>query len=372
MAPDVFIGLISGTSMDGIDAIAVRFGDARLDVLGAMTRPYGADLESRLRRLIAEPERTALLELGRLDVLVAHEFADAVGVLLHANNLDPAVVAAMGSHGQTVLHDPGTEAPFSMQLGEPACLAALTGLTVVADFRNGDMALGGQGAPLVPPFHRWLFGDERENRAVVNIGGIANVTLLPAHGTVTAFDTGPGNTLLDAWCREYRGTGFDQNGDWAATASPDDGLLERLLADPYFARPAPKSTGPEHFNLAWLRAHLAALPAIPAAVVQATLSELTARTVAAALADGPPVESLAVCGGGAHNRDLMGRLRRHAPGIGVGTTDGWGLAPDWVEAAAFAWLARERLAGRASSLPEVTGARAGLPLGGIYLPASPL
>ncbi len=372
MAPDVFIGLISGTSMDGIDAIAARFGRRKLDVLDAMTRPYGVEVERRLRRLVAAPDKAGLLELGRLDVLVAREFAEAVTALLSRTGLEPAAVAAVGSHGQTVLHDPATEAPFSMQLGEPACLAVLTGLTVVADFRNGDMALGGQGAPLVPPFHRWLFADQRENRAVVNIGGIANVTLLPAHGAVTAFDTGPGNTLLDAWAREHRGTGFDEHGSWAASAAPDARLLARLLADPYFARTGPKSTGPEYFNLAWLRAHLDTLPELPAAVVQATLSELTARTVVAAVTGGPRVNSLAVCGGGAHNRDLMARLRRHAPGIGVATTDQWGLAPDWVEAAAFAWLARERLASRPSSLGEVTGARASLPLGGIYLPPHPL
>jgi anhydro-N-acetylmuramic acid kinase len=364
-----YVGLISGTSMDGIDAVLAEF--APTDELpprlaATLSVPYSDALQQQLRRLCAGSG--SLRDFGEAHVAVAEEFAAATLRLLALAGGGPAT--AIGSHGQTVLHTPGGRHRYSLQVGDPGRLAVRTGLPVVADFRNADIALGGQGAPLVPPFHLAAFGRAGHSRAVLNVGGIANLTLLPAASPVRAFDTGPGNTLLDAWARRQLGQPFDRDGAWAAAHAADPGLLAALLADPYFVAPPPKSTGPEHFNLDWLEARLAGLAITPEpGVVQATLAELSAASIALALkAEGGDFDELGICGGGAHNGDLLRRLRRHLPEVAITTTASWGLGPDWVEATAFAWLARERLHGRPGNLPSATGASRSIPLGGLYLP----
>lgn len=363
---NLFIGLMSGTSMDGIDAVLVEFGDSACRVIHTHTTPYEINLASALRAAATHPAATNLDAMAALDIRVAHAFAEAALELISSAGISAGDVDAAGSHGQTVLHRPDADYPFSLQLGDPATLARLTDLTIVADFRNGDIALGGQGAPLVPAFHDWAFRDAGESRAVVNIGGIANVTRLDVAKETTGFDTGPGNGLLDAWCREQRNTDFDADGAWAATGAVNDALLTELLADPYFARAAPKSTGTDHFNLDWLRERLRDVePAPHPADVQATLSELTASTVAAAVGT---ADTVAVCGGGAFNSDLMRRLAGRLQPRKVLLTSAWGVDPEWVEAVAFAWLARQRLRGEASNVPSVTGASGEISLGGIYLP----
>ena len=362
----LFIGLMSGTSMDGIDAVLVDFADTSCTLRHAHSAAYPADLAARLQAIGSDPNTATLDELGALDVRVAHAFANAVQELLTSAGANPADITAVGSHGQTVLHRPDGDTPFSLQLGEPGTLAARTGLTVVADFRNADIALGGQGAPLVPAFHRWAFGQQGEYRAVVNVGGIANVTLLDPHGATTGFDTGPGNVLLDQWCREHRQKTYDTDGEWAAGGTVQPALLRQLSDDPYFARAAPKSTGSDYFNLNWLLEQLRMFGHMPdPADVQATLCELTAVTIAAAV---PDSYAVAICGGGAANRDLMQRLGRLLQPRNVVPTSAWGVDPEWVEAVAFAWLARQRLRGEPSNVPSVTGARAAISLGGVFLP----
>ena len=365
-----YIGLISGTSMDGIDAVLAGFDGAGIRIDATHARAYPDALRRELLAAAAAPRSASLADFGRLHVRVAQEFAAAALDLLATSGVARNDIAAIGSHGQTVLHAPDANPPFSLQAGDPGTLAALTGMTVVADFRNIDLALGGQGAPLVPAFHRFAFGAAGEDRALVNIGGIANITLLPAGGPVTGFDTGPGNTLLDDWYRRHHDDAFDRSGSWAAGGTVHAGLLTALLADPYFAAASPKSTGTDYFCGAWLDRALAGLDSAPVAQdIQATLAELSAATIADALGAGAGWPALlAVCGGGAHNGDLVARLQRRLQGTSVDTTSRWGVDPDWVEAAAFAWLARERLAGRPGNVPTVTGATVPSALGGVYLP----
>jgi anhydro-N-acetylmuramic acid kinase len=275
-------------------------------------------------------------------------------------------VRAVGSHGQTVRHRPRGTHPFTLQIGDANVIAARTGIAVVADFRRRDVALGGQGAPLLPAFHKAAFGDASEERIVVNIGGVANLTLLPAKGEVRGFDTGPGNVLLDHWSREHLHEPYDAEGSFAAGGRVDEALLTHLLADPYFAAPPPKSTGPEHFNGPWLEGALGATRRKPEDVA-ATLAELTARSIAdATKRQAPGVARVFACGGGAHNKHLMARLAALLPGATLASTTSLGIDPDWVEAAGFAWLARETLQRRPGNLPSVTGAAQYSVLGAIY------
>jgi anhydro-N-acetylmuramic acid kinase len=369
MTQSLYIGLMSGTSMDGIDAALVQIDDQSCTIRATASPAYPDALRRRLEQMIARPDEAGLTDFGALHIGVARAFATAVADLLKSSGASPADITAVGSHGQTVFHHPEAKAPFSIQLGDPGTLAALSGITVVADFRTADMALGGQGAPLAPAFHRWAFGTPGTDRAVVNIGGIANITILHADGSTTGFDTGPGNGLMDLWCNRHRSKPFDERGQWAASGSVDKNLLKQMRDDPYFQLPAPKSTGREYFNANWLDDQLGWYPSSPAAEdVQATLGELTASEIAASVASVPTCTDVAVCGGGAHNEDLMQRLRNELPACAVETTDRWGVDPSWVEAAAFAWLARQRLLGKPSNLPDVTGASSRVSLGGVFLP----
>ncbi len=366
------VGVMSGTSLDGVDAVLAEFrGDAARTV-AAVHRPFGAALRAELLALqVAGGDELA--RAARAANALADAYGEAIAAVLAAAGVAPADVLAAGVHGQTVRHDPA--AGWTLQLNNAARVAEHTGITVVADFRSRDVAAGGQGAPLVPAFHAAMFARPGTDRAVVNIGGIANVTLLPASGgldAVRGFDTGPGNVLMDLWCSRHRGEDFDRDGAWAHSGRVDARLLQRLLDEPYFAAPPPKSTGRDLFNAAWLEAKLAGgidddgePPAT--ADVQRTLLALTARTIAEAIAARtPPTAEVILCGGGALNGALLAALAANLAPRRVTTTADHGVDPQHVEALAFAWLARQALAGRPGNLPAVTGARGPRVLGAIY------
>jgi anhydro-N-acetylmuramic acid kinase len=362
---DVYLGLISGTSADGIDAALVRF-DPEPQLLLGRTYRWDDALRTRLIELGQGGEATSLDELGELDVQVAQAFAHAAGRLLSQSGLDRTQVRAIGSHGQTVRHRPDGTFPFTWQMGDGNVIAERTGIPTVADFRRRDIAAGGHGAPLMPAFHAAWLHTPSEDRAVLNLGGIGNLTLLPASGAVRGFDTGPANALLDAWCERHTGQAFDAGGVFAASGQVDVALLDRLLDEPWLALPPPKSTGREQFHLAWAEEKLGNATT-KAADVQATLLELSAVTVAQALrATQPDTKRVMVCGGGVHNPLLMQRLAVHLAGITVESTQSHGLHPDYVEAMGFAWLARETLAGRPGNLPSVSGAKGLRVLGALY------
>ncbi len=363
----LYIGLMSGTSMDGIDAALVELEAGRVTLRHARLHPWPEPLRRRLRAAAAGEPLTAEA-LGELDHLAGAELAAAALALLEEAGVPPAAVTAVGSHGQTLWHRPGGAAPFSLQIGDASLIAQRTGITTVADFRRRDMAAGGEGAPLVPRFHEAALGHPRRHRTVLNLGGIANLTVLPAGGGVSAaFDCGPGNCLMDGWVRRHLDRPFDEEGAWAAGGRCLPELLEALLADPYFDRPPPKSTGPEHFSGAWLEARLASRPEAAPQDVQATLAELTAQAAARAVRRwAPETEELLVCGGGRRNRHLLARLAACLPGIPVRGTESAGVDPDWLEAMAFAWLAAATLAGEPGNLPAATGAREAVVLGTIH------
>lgn len=356
--------------MDAVDAVLAEAAGGTFRVVGARRVQMPAPLAARLRRLADPGAHGAhgsdlVDELGDLDQLVGELFAGSVIGLLTALGVDPAEVRAIGSHGQTVRHRPRARRRFTLQIGDPNTIAARTGILVIADFRRRDMALGGQGAPLVPAFHAAMFADAAEPRAVLNLGGIANLTLLAPGAPVTGFDTGPGNTLMDGWTRRTLREPFDRDGHWAASGRVDANLLEALLAHPFLALAPPKSTGPEEFSMAWLDKLLERSAPCPAADVQATLAEFTAASVARAL-EGRPPHRLLVCGGGAHNRHLLRRLAMRLPGVQVESVAALGIDPDQVEAAAFAWLAARHLAGLPGNLPTVTGAARAAVLGAAW------
>lgn len=361
----LYAGLMTGTSADGLDACLVRFPRGRPRVLAHRYRPYDAHLREILQRTMAAPD---LASVADLDVELADQATALIRELLDAGSSPASAVRAIGCHGQTVLHRPRGRAPTSIQALDPHRLAVRTGIDVIADFRRADMAAGGEGAPLAPGFHAVAFARSGEHRAVVNIGGMANLTLLPGdRGDIRGFDTGPGNVLLDTWSQRATGQPFDAGGRRAASGTVHAGLLRDCLADPFFDRPPPKSTGREHFNERWLDEHLAANDLAIGdhdADIQATLAEVTAITIARPLlATAGATTRLFVCGGGARNDDLMQRLAQHLPGLRVESTEASGLPPDQVEAAAFAWLARQRLLGRPGNVPSVTGATRPLILG---------
>ncbi len=363
----LFLGLMSGTSADGIDAALVRFdhdGNPQLQL--GRTYAWAPQQRAVLIALGEGGDIASLDALGQLDAEVAIAFAEAALRLLDDAGVAPAAVRAIGSHGQTVRHRPLADPAFTWQLGDGNRIAELTGIATVCDFRRRDVAAGGHGAPLMPAFHAAMLGAAHEDRAVLNLGGIGNLTLLPAHGAVRGFDTGPANALLDAWCQRHRGQPYDAGGAFAASGAVDADLLQRLLADPWFALPPPKSTGREQFHLRWLEACLDT-PAPTPAAVQATLLELTAATVAdALLAQQPATRQLLVCGGGVHNPLLLARLQARLPGVQVHSTQAQGLDPDYIEAMGFAWLARQTLAGLPGNLPSVSGARGPRILGAIH------
>ena len=365
VAEERFLGLISGTSADGVDVALVDF-DPDPRILAAATYPYPDSLRDRILDLARNAPSVPLDELGTLDVAIARHFAESANALLADARIDAASITALGSHGQTVRHRPLGAFPFTMQLGDPSVIAELTGIATIADFRRADVAAGGQGAPLAPAFHKAVLADGNR-RALLNLGGIANVTVFDDDGDVLGFDTGPANCLMDAWAKRHLGTARDDGGVWATQGNVKPALLSRLLDDTYFALPAPKSTGREQFNLDWLEPRL--IDGVSVVDVQATLLALSVQTIAAAVrGNGPAVDEVLGCGGGVHNNALMAGLAEALAPIKVGSTADIGIDPDFVEAATFAWLARERLHGRAGNLPSVTGARGPRLLGAIFAP----
>jgi anhydro-N-acetylmuramic acid kinase len=361
-----YIGLMSGTSADGIDAVLMEFAPAPR-ILASHYSTYPDSVKQRTRRImLGQHAGDPLDEAGSLDSELGELFAAAVLALLEESKTDPKSVRAVGSHGQTIRHRPRQNHPFTTQIADPNIIAARTGISVVADFRRRDIALGGQGAPLLPAFHKVAFGSDTENRLVLNTGGIANITLLPAKGEVRGFDTGPANVLMDMVSRDELKRPFDEAGKVAASGNIDAALLASMLQEPYFRMPAPKSTGPELFNRLWLDKHLAGRK-LATQDLMATLAELTARTVAeAALQHSSGVKHVYVCGGGANNAHLLKRLEAQLPGAKVDSTAAIGIDPAWVEAAGFAWLAYRTINNQPGNLPVVTGAGKYAVLGAIY------
>ena len=357
---ELYIGLMSGTSLDGVDAALVDLRSQPL-LLGTVFVPYPKALKTTLLAL-QTPTRDELHRAAIVGIRLSGLYAAAVSRLLRKCRVEPRLVRAIGCHGQTVRHRP--ESGYTLQLGSPAVLAERLGIPVVADFRSADVAAGGQGAPLAPAFHAAVFRSAGVHRVIVNLGGIANLTDLPRRGPVRGFDTGPGNVLLDAWIGWKLGRDFDRGGRLASQGRPLL-LLRDLLADAYFRRSPPKSTGRDHFNLAWLRPFGVARH--KAEDVQATLAELTARSIGGAVARFcSGAREVYLCGGGARNSDLVRRIARTLPNIPIASTLQLGVHPDWVEAMAFAWLAQRTVKGEAGNLPEVTGARKKRVLGAIY------
>lgn len=359
---------MSGTSMDSLDAALVDFSDPAPRLLCTHRSPITNTLRDRLLDLCESPRHP---QLGELDGELGEQFAELVLTLIQKANIDSGEICAIGSHGQTVFHQPPQPPRFgiTVQIGDPNLIALRSGITTVADFRRKDMAAGGQGAPLVPAFHRAVFHSDKKNRVIVNIGGMANITVLPTQGKVRGFDTGPGNVLLDAWIQKHQQRPYDQAGLWARQGTIDPSLLSVFLDEGFFKKSPPKSTGRELFNLRWLENHLAGQqPSVNAIDVQATLTALTVKSICAAIKNcAPETDEIFVCGGGAHNDFMMALLQKEFS-LPIAATSVLGIAPDWVEAAAFAWLAKQTMEGKPGNLPEVTGASRALVLGGIYTP----
>ena len=375
MTADRYIGLISGTSMDGIDAVVVDFAGDRPQLRAGTTAHYGDGLREALDRLRADPDAFPAARLARLDAEVADAFADAALRVLHVADLPPSGIRAIGSHGQTVLHRPEASPPHTLQIGDPSRIAAATGIDVVADLRRADLAAGGQGAPLAPLIHSALLADPDERRVVVNLGGIANITVLD-RGRVSGFDTGPANCFLDDWYRAHRPepeahektARFDQDGRWADSGQVDESLLAELMTDPFIQRPPPKSTGIEYFSPAWLRERLPDDAGQRAADIQATMAEFSAASLADNIRRHGPgrVDRVLLCGGGTANTGLVARIRRRLGGIEIQSAAEFGIDPDFVEATLIAWLAREFVEGRTIDTPPITGAAQPVRLGALW------
>jgi anhydro-N-acetylmuramic acid kinase len=360
---ELYLGLISGTSADGIDVALTQF-DPSPRMVAAKTFSYPESLRRRILDLAQGDGHIALDEFASLDIEIARCFADAALSLLKMHGVDAKTVTALGSHGQTVRHR-----PYTMQLGDPNEIAERTGILTIADFRRRDMSAGGQGAPLAPAFHAAMLGQTGVSRVVLNLGGIANITVIAGDAAtpLSGFDTGTASCLLDAWTQEHIGERYDANGAYAARGNVDDSLLARLLDDPYFAKPPPKSTGREEFHLAWLNERLHGFKLAPEDV-QATLLAFSARTIADAIRRfAPSTHEVLACGGGVHNPVLMKAIADELKPVSVRSIGELGIDPDFVEAMTFAWLAYERMAGRAApNVYTVTGSRGPRVLGGIY------
>jgi len=365
--PQLYIGLMSGTSVDGIDAALVEFEDDRIRLIDFIYQPFTDNFKTAIQRLSQPNTLISLQDYGTMDTQLGRLFAQTVNDLLKNNSLPPSSIKAIGSHGQTVYHSPDSRMPFSLQIGDPNIIAEQTGVTTVADFRRRDIACNGQGAPLVPAFHQAIFSRADQHRCILNIGGIANITVLPAAepATVTGFDTGPGNTLMDQWIEKQRRLSYDHSGAWAKTGRINHELVDLLKQDRYFQALPPKSTGKEYFSLPWLEQKIADA-GYPAEDVQASLCFLTATTICDAIRQhAPATEQVLLCGGGIHNDYLLQLITENLHCLIVSTAE-YGIHPDHVEAMAFAWLARQTIKQLPGNLKEVTGASRPTVLGGIY------
>ncbi|MDH5571218.1 MAG: anhydro-N-acetylmuramic acid kinase [Gammaproteobacteria bacterium] len=370
---EYYIGLMSGTSVDAIDAALVSFNQHEIKLHSAINHPVSDELRQQILDLIT-PGENELVRMNQLDIKLGRLFAEAALALLKHANISTKLINAIGSHGQTLRHFPGSDTPGTLQVGDPNIIAEITGITTVADFRRRDMAAGGQGAPLVPAFHQSILHDKDINRVILNIGGIANITVLSRDLSIPiiGFDTGPGNALLDSWIQKHMQQTHDKDGRWATSGTIHQQLLEVLLTDPYFTQPPPKSTGRETFNMQWLDQKLVNFSELNKEDVQATLTEFTAVTIAQAILKyAPSTEQVLVCGGGVHNRYLMQRITEHLPEQLIQSSQVAGVDPDWIEAMAFAWLAKQTMEGLPGNLPSVTGARHPVILGGIFSGISP-
>ena len=368
--PNLYIGLMSGTSIDAVDAVAVNFEEDNFSLIGTHSQPIEEELKQSILQL-CDPQTEAVQLLAETDHRLGKLYATSSLAVVKKLGLQSSQIAAIGCHGQTIRHvapDQGV-IPFSLQIGDANILAAETGIPVVADFRRKDMALGGQGAPLVPAFHRQIFASAKKSRVIVNIGGIANITSLPTDNSCIGFDTGPGNVLMDLWSQTHLGTAYDHNGNWAACGSIHHELLQQLKSCDFFAQPAPKSTGRELFNHDWLNTQLKDFTHMPPQDIQATLLALSAETISEAIQGlENPVQEVFICGGGAFNSTLMSALKQILPQTTVATTAVLGLDPNWVEACAFAWLAKQRIEHKAGNVTAVTGATRETILGAVHLP----
>jgi len=367
-----FIGLMSGTSLDGVDAVLVEFSKDQINLVASHNHSIPENLRSLLLHCTQPNWKGSLVEIGTLSQRLGHLFADASNTLINKSNFDKNQITAIGSHGQTLWHQPLDDFPFSMQLGDANIIAEKTGISTVADFRNRDIAAGGQGAPLVPAFHKSLFADKTKHRVLLNIGGIANITVLPSDDNLSektlGYDTGPGNGLIDAWVSKHPNVTSAKNGVWGRSGDIIPTVLRLLLEDRYFDLPPPKSTGKEVFNLSWLETRLGDLiTQYKPEDIQATLTELTAKSIANEIKqNAPKSEELFVCGGGIHNSFLQERLKHHLPDIAIESSKALGVDPDWMEAIAFAWLAKRTIDGKSANLPSVTGANGYRVLGAVY------
>ncbi|MDH5190918.1 MAG: anhydro-N-acetylmuramic acid kinase [Gammaproteobacteria bacterium] len=363
---ELYIGLMSGTSMDALDAVLVDFSTTPMKLIASNTFPISKDIKEKLVALCT-PGDDEIDRMSQLDNQLGLLFADAVNTLLNTANISNKQINAIGSHGQTIRHMPTGNYPYTLQIGNPSVISEQTGITTIADFRRRDMAAGGQGAPLAPAFHNAVFRSEHQDRIALNIGGIANITILPADKSkpVTGFDTGPGNGLMDVWCLQYQNEPFDEEGQWAATGKVQDNLLKQFLADPYFKMASPKSTGREYFNPDWLDQFSEIKNAKPEDV-QATLCALTVESIAQDIEHSGASQEVIVCGGGAHNNYLMGQLSKRLSGCQIKSSAALGIEPDWIEAIAFAWLARQTRNNLPGNIASVTGAQHDAVLGAIY------
>lgn len=357
-----YIGLMSGTSLDGVDATILQTAPT-IKMIGAIAHDFPAELRQQLADLCSSGDNE-IERMGRADVALGHFYANCVSSLLEKYAIPADSIRAIGCHGQTIRHRPGQNG-FSLQIGSADILSTKTSIPVVNNFRNKDMALSGQGAPLVPAFHAAVFGQENITRVIINIGGMANISVLNGAKIRNGYDTGPGNILLDSWHMQHKKTPYDQDGNWGAQGTIDNALLSALLDDEYFSRQPPKSTGREHFHSAWLNQRLRGHE--NPVDVQATLIELTAISIASEALKHLPNEVF-VCGGGFRNTFLMTRLRAHLGNLKCQGTDALGIHPDWVEACAFAWLAYARINQIPGNAPAVTGAEKEAVLGALYLP----
>lgn len=364
---ELYIGLMSGTSLDGIDAALVEFKNNGVQLIAFEYLPFSDEIKDQLAQISDANAMLFLKDYGSMDTQLGLLFSQIIETLLVKANLPATAISAIGSHGQTIYHEPNTALPFSLQIGDPNIIAEHTGITTIADFRRRDIAAGGQGAPLVPAFHQAVFSHPQENRCIVNIGGIANITILPASpsAAVIGFDTGAGNILMDQWIQKHQNRNYDAQGDWAKSGNINHELVERLKQDSYFQADPAKSTGKEYFSLDWIYQNINVTDYF-AEDIQASLCYLTATTITDAINKyAPATEKVLICGGGIHNDYLLQLIEQNLS-CPVESTELYGIHPDHVEAIAFAWLARQTLNNLTGNLKEVTGAKHNVILGGIY------